>query len=495
MINALEELLSTVRKEATIFHAISNRQQNWTLPAVKAPVEILRRIFEDVCSPDATIFLRSGSWGWEHDMDFTQMVRQLRRDRQAIQLVCSRWRDVVVEDQMLWAQVVLRFSPAHQMPSAKRLETELARSGGHELSSYLSIHPSYDDTTKFLEIQALYNRTIHLNISAWCNVKSLLFADLPKFSNARTLRLAIRMVHTSASEQKAASIDLTPMQHLRELVIDIFDSSRGLVLPLVLRAPRSCGITRLTLWSPLDTHISAARSIDVSTSIALLNSCPYLEKLDWSSSAEGLHEGQILNVESQQHLTELSIAGDLPLSFLPMMHYPNLLRFRIHDLPKYVEDEQVPATVTNVHELLATTTKFPKLLHLNQRFCMHPERIIPFLRSHPGLEELVLWCGINEAWVVGLTALPSLSRIWIGPCHECAAPRRLCPHSAAPHIKELLQRLNSRQNTSQPVTVCIHPRLYDMNSAQLAAVYHNRDGLTVEEREYPNTHWYRQDYG
>lgn len=127
---------------------------------------------------------------------------------------------------------------------------------------------------------------------------------------------------------------------------------------------------------------------------------------------------------------------------------------------------------------------------------MHTECIIPFLHAHPDLEELVLWCNIDEAWVDGLSSmltssytfqLPNLARVWTNRCVGCNDPDpdsqlEPCTSPSAPHVEELLRRRALYQSASQPFTLFFHPDFHGPNASQLAAKYNGN--VTVKNGVY-----------
>lgn len=327
---------------------------------------------------------------------------------------------------------------------------------------------------------------------------SPVFPELGEFSNLRTLRLGLEYAKRfPTEEQEFAVIDLGPMRNLRELVLDCMGSDLLQDFRMDIRPPSSCNITRLVLWSELSSDPCVV--FDVEACINLINSCRHLEKLDWSSGVYPIGVGDFgLDIKSQNHLTELSIAGVIPWSFLPEMYYPNLLKLRIHDFPEFGEDTQNDRTRAYIHGLFGTA-KFPKLRHLDQRLCEHPRIIIPFLQAHPLLEELVLWCDIDEVWVDGLAGstassispLPSLTRVWTNPSHDCVPTT--CTRPSTLHVEELLRRWALHRST-QPFTLHLHPEFHGPNVPPLAALYNKTSKLTVEEGTYKDASWYRYDH-
>lgn len=497
----VEELLSTLREEMVEIQ----RRQNWGRLAVNAPVEILCRIFQLACFPDPDAVLGIMAPG-DH-CDLVRTVRALRQERQSISSVCARWRDVALQDCVLWRNIPVEYVGRPGVLSYKQIMCEIGRSGTCELSLYLVADHTYGlmlaSMSKDLK-ETVYRRVHTLSVStpASKNHYPPIIAELDLFPNLQTLRIGLDMAgstHVSHSND----LKLAGMAQLRELVIDCGGPDSHWMGKVSISPPRPCSITHLVLWSPL-TDVTPV--LDFVDCIRLINSCQYLERLDWSSGMRLSDFARFLppfNLQSQDCLTELSIAGDFPISMLPQMHYPNLLKLRIFDHHKYDEDDQPDETILNVHDLFATT-KFPKLRHLDQRLCAHPEHIIPFLHAHPELEELVLWHDIDEAWVDGLTSLsgsapstfqlPNLSRVWTNYCYACAHDEAPCGHRSAPHVDKLLRTRTLHQNPSRPFTLYLHPGYHGPDVMQLAEIHREDTGVRVRKGEYPNTTWYRYEY-
>lgn len=507
----LDELVASLRQEMIEMR----RRQNINRRAADAPVEILRHIFETVCLPytDTRHSMVPGE-----DSDFTCMLRALLKDRQSILSVCSRWRGIALQDSALWDDVLIEYTADRRAPSCKRFLSETALSGDRELSLHLVVDnksegmmsPIVDDL-----LDNLFPRITSLNVSAICARAgdALATQHLETFSALRVLRLGLNLVRDNRTEHMYEEgsfpvLGLGTMHQLRTAVIDCEASYAITTGTVHILSSNPCSITHLVLWSSFTSDFEV---LDIFACILAINHCPYLETLDWSTGiiAPGLvHPLDTLLLDCQNHLTELSIAGDVPISLIPNMHYPNLLKLRIHHFHG-LDDEKSTETQAYIHGIWTTLDKFPKLRHLDQRVCAHSEHIIPFLHAHPHLEELVLWHDIDATWVDGLTALsapstfrlPNLVRVWTNECSGCATGTGTdgspCSHPSAPYIDELLRRRAVHQSPSQPFTLSLHPDYHGPDVAQLADIYSediNSAGVRVLEAKYPNTTWYRYDY-
>lgn len=480
----LEEVLKSVREEADELRAMQRRQQNSILPAVNTPVEILQRILEESCFQDAAFLQHLGLGA---HMVFIDMLQKLRRSRHIVPSVCSRWRAIVLNDGALWAQVAIEYLRT-MTPPHEQFTTETLRWGRRALSIQLAMDYCYEDAlAHIIEAHrlAFYRQTTRLDVWGNCTPGSPIF-EMCRFPHLGALQIRLILQQYGNAVLATPTIDLTLSQDLREVLIDITDDREGQLQAVSIRAPQNCAITHLTLWSPLE--YDSARAIDTDACVALINSCRYLEKLDWST-AEPHRHGFSLDIESQEYLTELSIGGDIPFSLLPDMHYPKLIKLRIHDCSEYDETVQFDLTKAVIHRLLSSLSKFPKLRHLDQRLCMHTSRVIPFLHAHPDLEELVLWCDLDEAWVEGLTAkssasafkLPNLARVWTN--------RRLHESREPSPVEELLRRRALHQNSSKPFKLYLHPDFPGPNASQLGVRF--GDNVTVEDGAHANDTWYR----
>lgn len=501
MLHVLEGLLEAVREEVADFRVLSLRQKNWARPSVHAPVEILRRIFEMASAPSAGLYPGSPL---KEDSNWNLSLHESRQTRLSISSVCSRWKDIALEDHALWAHFIadreeLLFEP---------LSVDLARSDSHPLYSHLAVgfFEKHNRTRVFHRLQdTLCSRTTHLNLWGTCQSSSPLFGDIPLFRNLQGLRVCL--VVQNRPTQEAISLDLTPMQHLRELIVDIDDYRAPNQPRMWVQPPQSCGITRLVLVCTMyDGHNNMSPLC-----VALINACPYLETLDWASWADAADDDLVLNIDSQQHLTKLSITGDLPFSLLPHMHYPNLLSLRLHDEFEDQEDTRNPLVTSLIHEFFSMVTKFPKLRHLDQQVCVHSSHVIPFLHAHPDIEELVLWTNMDAAWTEGLASLApspssdctfnlqSLTRVWTNQCDVCypdaiyyedAAP---CEGAAVAPVKELLRRRALYPSTCRPFTIYLAPRYHGPDPCELAGVYSNH--VSVKQGLYTNRIWHCYYYG
>lgn len=496
-VQLLEELLSTLREE--MFE--KRHLQNWDRLAVNAPVEILRRVFQSTCSP-TIVGLQIAPF---ESHDFISMVHELRKARQTLSSVCRRWRDVALQDSALWGDILIHSADGVGVPSYKQYLFETSLLGNRQVSVYLSMTPESEGAMAPIVTHlkdTLTRRVTSFNVSAAC-IKtggSSILTDLSAFPNIRTLRLGINFVGGDPDEAVAGvAVDLADMRYLREVVIECIDDDGYMAGWVHITPPQTCGITHLVLSTPLKSD--SANALNSTACVCLINSCRFLERLEWTSGVITPEFGYIaLDIRSQDHLTELSIAGSLPLVSLPSMHYPNLIKLRIYDYDEYDEYSSSPLLRKFIHNLFSSS-RFPKLRHLDQRLCPHPKHIVPFLHSHPHLEELVMWYNIDDAWVDGFAPsssptstchLQNLSRVWTNRCHMCKFRSGECTNQSAPHVEEILRRRAMHQDALHPFTLYLHPNFHGPSASQLSGTY--GDHVNVQEGIYSNTTWYQYDH-
>ncbi|KAF8309431.1 hypothetical protein DL93DRAFT_2170387 [Clavulina sp. PMI_390] len=371
------------------------RSRNWQNRSVSLLPELLVHIFVSV--------LRNCGTTSTHKFGVTNM-EMLRRARLSLAAVCTRWRDVVISNQVLWTVIMIR-QGRHGFARDLFLE-ELDRSG-NSLLSLLVTTPSLvsrfaDSRTKDssaalisaaqLALPRCKIITIHTHQTLAAQLLNCI-SDVP-LPNLQSLSV-ITDPSNSMSIQPI-SVDLTASPGLRELRLDLLD----------INFPGHLTISPNTALRCLEASQSVV-SEDIVDILALSHS---LEEITWVVlNSVALQPIERL-LPSMLCLRRLVLHGKIPLSMLNHFHAPQLvvLEMIYQGLNKFKIPTPALPPLKSVH--------FPDLRVVyidgyRRMIRNHEASIANFLAAHSTLQFVSLSEHITEPLAEALCALPSLAHV------------------------------------------------------------------------------------
>lgn len=352
--------------------------QNWRQPAVRLPAEILQVIFEMACV--ATV----------QEDEASDWARQYRCTQNAINLTCSRWRQLALNATGLWSHIFVYHRPhpeAARAPLRNLIHTELERAGGRPLALYLFNDVDTESSYEWNSSMDMISPELHRCVAYDAVLQP--FMPFETFSSPLFLPSLRALVLTWCYDDdsspdipaKSVRIDLTNAPSLRDLRLRYqrpMDPSRADDPPrLFFKVPTPCFITEL--------HVS--EDVDHCSVVDAINSCPRLEILELDVCASALDD-RPLTIAPLLFLVNLSVNLEQSaiMNCVSALSAPNLTQLRLQ-CENHV-DQQIWDTLNSIF----AASRFPALRYLEvegtrSRFW----HMLPlFIASHPNLVEVMV---------------------------------------------------------------------------------------------------------
>lgn len=348
-------------------HAL-RRIQNTQSIIMGLPTEILVHIFRFAS-------LSGVPPGYEDEEMYDETF--MRHTRTAIASTCSHWREIALDDSLLWQVIYLPWDLWPSKPPVyKCIDLEVKRCKQSTFSFKIQATKSELHTLVPI-LQSNIHRIEDLDI-LWMDHIAIdsfrVFEETPNEMLKSLRRLCLSSVNWNYPPD-GEEIHLASAGALKELsmhnefeAVDPDDFELG--ESWTIYPPVSCVLELINLsgWIPAESVIN------------LINSCSALQSLVWNTT--GVEEEKDLfftGLKSLPTLKNLRIGRDIPLPWLAAIDAANLNHLHLSpQLHAPSSNKIIPGVV------------FPKLTSLTIENICDPATIIRFLQHHPSLRVLEL---------------------------------------------------------------------------------------------------------
>lgn len=393
MCETLHSLALAVGHEIEALVSNERRTLNARQPAVTLPIEILQTIFELACALTTSTSEPYGYYTFRVEID------DFRNTRAAINLTCSRWREVALKSVGLWSHISMlchidpqypedydygdedghrQTGPVQESaPSAglNIIPLEVERARGRPLLVYLhsSFLPTTPNNSKSSAAADLAIQLAQRCTKYYMDAESDIFSSPTNLPLLRTFVLNIQYVGKTVFPF-VPPFNFSQAPSLEKLCLTHGRCSRH---PLIFVVPEFSSITTLYLGGELDS----------ASVVCAINSSPQLVTLHLGCFPNDLHTAPSLL--PLVHLRNLSVTGDLAAACMPSLSAPNLVQLSVQPPRRNRTETLMEEEVWSMPNHVFTPSRFPSLRYLevlSRVECI--EVLLSFITSHQHLERI-----------------------------------------------------------------------------------------------------------